>query len=193
MFLKTTAVLASAILALPTLALAAAPPKTPPKVAPKPAPAKAAPAKPGPATESDFDARDPATLIALLNAAGAKAAVAEKEPDTVFVAVTSASVNFSMQFVECNPQGRACKAVLFDNITDKAGPSPGQLNAFNQSSVMCRGYVDKFGKPHVVYSTLLFADDSRERILTQLAAWRRCVGAFREFLKDPTAYLATAP
>ena len=98
-----------------------------------------------------------------------------------------------MQFADCNPQGRDCKAVLFDNITDKAGPSFAQLNAFNQSSLTCRGYEDKTGKPHVVYSTLLFEGDSRQRMATQIAAWRGCVGEFRDFLKDPTAYLASAP
>ena len=164
-----------------------------PKVAPlKGAAAKGAPTRPA-ATDLDFDARNPASLIALLAAAGAKATVAEREADTVFVAVTSASVDFSMQFADCNPQGRDCKAVLFDNITDKAGPSFAQLNAFNQSSLTCRGYEDKTGKPHVVYSTLLFEGDNRARIATQVAAWRGCVGEFRDFLKDPTAYLASAP
>ena len=177
------------------LSLGAAPLSRPavPKVAPlKGAAAKGAPAKP-PAPDLDFDARNPASLIALLAAAGAKATVAEREADTVFVAVTSSSVDFSMQFADCSAQGRDCKAVLFDNITDKAGPSFAQLNAFNQSSLTCRGYEDKTGRPHVVYSTLLFEGDSRQRMATQIAAWRGCVGEFRDFLKDPTAYLASAP
>ncbi|WP_309604558.1 YbjN domain-containing protein [Phenylobacterium sp.] len=180
MLRKTLSVLAAAV-----LSLGAAPPH-------RPAVAKAAPTRAAPA-DLDFDARNPASLIALLTAAGAKATVAAREADTVFVAVTSTAADFSMQFADCSAQGRDCKAVLFDNITDKAGPSFAQLNAFNQSSLTCRGYEDKTGKPHVVYSTLLFADDSRQRIATQVAAWRGCVGEFRNFLKDPTAYLASAP
>ena len=192
MLRKTTALLVAALLAPPGLAWGAAPPAKP--AAPKSTQEKAAPARPArPAPVQDFDARDPATLIGFLNAAGARAAMAHREADSVFVTVASSSVDFSMQFADCNAQGRGCKAVLFDNIADKAGPSFAQLNAFNQSSVMCRGYEDKTGKPHVVYSTLLFADDSRQRVATQIAAWRGCVGEFRDFLKDPTAYLASAP
>jgi hypothetical protein len=98
-----------------------------------------------------------------------------------------------MQFAGCDAQGRACKAVLFDNLTDKAGPTFAQLNAFNQTSAMCRGYEDKTGRPHVVYSTLLFEGDSKARMTEQFRAWTGCIGEFRNFLKDPNAYLASAP
>lgn len=165
-------------------------PKTPP-AKPAPAAAKAAPVRPAPS--ADFDARNPMNLIALLNTAGGKAQVAHKEDDAVLVTVTSTAADFSMQFAGCDAQGRACKAVLFDNLTDKAGPTFAQLNAFNQTSAMCRGYEDKTGKPHVVYSTLLFDDDTKERMRQQFLAWTGCIGEFRNFLRDPNAYLAAAP
>ena len=44
-----------------------------------------------------------------------------------------------------------------------------------------------------IYSTLLFADDSKDRIRQQFLAWTGCIGEFRNFLKDPNAYLAAAP
>jgi hypothetical protein len=177
------------------LAMGFAPkPKTPP---PKPAPAatKPAAAKPaaGAAAPGDFDARNPMSLVDLLNTSGGKAQVAGKEQDSVLVTVTSTAADFSMQFAGCDTHGRGCKVVLFDNLTDKAGPSFAQLNAFNQTSAMCRGYEDKTGKPHVLYSTLLFEGDSRVRITEQFRAWTGCIGEFRNFLKDPNAYLAAAP
>jgi len=58
---------------------------------------------------------------------------------------------------------------------------------------MCRGYEDKAGKPHVVYSTLLFESDTRDRVRQQFLAWTGCIGEFRNFLRDPNAYLASAP
>jgi hypothetical protein len=169
--------------------------KKPPAPA-KPAAAKPAAAKPAQHAEpaGEFDARNPQNLIALLSSAGGKAQVAHQEEDAVLVAVTSAAADFSMQFAGCDTHGRACRAVLFDSLGDnKAGPTFAQLNAFNQTSALCRGYEDKVGKPHVLYSTLLFEGDTKARITEQFRAWTGCIGEFRNFLKDPNAYLASAP
>lgn len=191
---KTMMLIAATLLALPCLGWSA--PAKPKAAPPKPA-ATAAPAKPAAAARAEpageFDARNPASLVALLSTAGGKAEIAKRDEDAVLVAVTSPAADFSMQFAGCNAQGRACKAVLFDNTTDKAGPTFAQLNAFNQTSAMCRGYEDKSGRPHVIYSTLLFGDDTRDRMRQQILAWTGCIGEFRSFLKDPNAYLAAAP
>src|SRR5581483_9769164 len=173
------------LLACAVLLTAAAPKRISPPAAKAAAPSHAAarPEAPG-----DFDARNPQNLITLLNAAGGKAQVAHQEEDAVLVAVTSTAADFSMQFAGCDAHGRGCRAVLFDNLTDaKAGPTFAQLNAFNQTSALCRATEDKAGKPHVLYSTLLFADDSKARITEQFRAWTGCIGEFRNFLKDPNA------
>jgi hypothetical protein len=191
---KPLALIAAAILAT---GAAPAPKAAPPKpAASKPAAGKPAP-KPvsaaKPAADTGFDARDPASMIAVLTAAGAKAEVAHKEADAVFLTVGSIAADFSVQYAGCDAQGRKCRALLFDNATEKASPPLGQLNAYNQTSAMCRGFQDKAGKAHVIYSTLVFADDSRARVVSQLGAWQGCIAEFRDFLKDPTAYLAAAP
>jgi hypothetical protein len=193
MLWKTTALLAAALLATGAAKAPA------PKAAAAPA-AKAAPAKPAPAPAksavspvADFDARNPTSVMAVLNAGGGKASLLQKDTDTVLLTFVSIAANFSLQFDACDAQGRACKAVEFDSIFDQAGPSFAQLNAFNQSSAMCRGYEDKTGKPHIVYSTLLFADDPYEHFRTQMLAWTGCIGEFRNFLRDPNGYLASAP
>jgi hypothetical protein len=194
MLWKTTALIAAALLT------AAAAPK-PAQKAPAPA-AKAAPAKPAPTTAAgkpiaspvaDFDARNPASVMAVLNSGGGKASVIQKDADTVLLSFVSIAANFSLQFEACDAQGRACKAIQFDSLFDQPGPSFAQLNAFNQTSVMCRGYEDKTGKAHIVYSTLLFADAPYEHFRTQMLAWTGCIGEFRTFLKDPNGYLASAP
>ena len=187
-----------ALIAAAILATGAAPaPKAapPPKPAAKLAATKPVAAKPTPkpAADAGFDARDPASMIAVLTAAGAKAEVAQKEADAVFLTVGSVAADFSVQYAGCDAQGRKCRALLFDNATDKPSPPLGQLNAYNQTSAMCRGFQDKAGKAHVIYSTLVFADDSRARLVNQLGAWQGCIAEFRDFLKDPTAYLAAAP
>jgi|SRR5579859_1183190 len=164
-----------------------APPKTPS--------ADQSPAKPAPvpAPVADFDARNPLSVVALLSLGGAKATVVSKDTETVLVSVTSVAANFTALFASCDAQGRACKAVQFDYLDDKPGPTFAQLNAFNQTSALCRAYEDKTSRPHVVFSTLLFADDPFAHFRTQTSAWIGCIGEFRNFLKDPNGYLAAAP
>jgi hypothetical protein len=191
---KTAALIAAAILTMG----AAHKPAAPKAAAPA---AKAGPAKPAPAPAAgkfvspvaDFDARNPTSVMAVLNSGGGKASLLQKDADTVLVGFVSLAANFTLQFEACDAQGRACKAIEFDSIVEQPGPTFAQLNAFNQTSVMCRGYEDKAGKPHVVYSTLLFADAPYEHFRTQMLAWTGCIGEFRNFLKDPNGYLASAP
>lgn len=169
--------------------LAAAPaPKTPPTKAPA---AKAPAAKAAPAVVP-FDATNPQSLMDLLSAAGAKVQTSRREEDAVFVAVTSAAANFSLQFAGCNPQGRACRAMLLDGSLVKGPATTAQMNAFNQTSVMCRLYQDRTGVPHVLYSAILFRSMTRDDAATHLAAWQGCLADSREFARDPVAYLANA-
>ena len=79
-----------------------------------------------------------------------------------------------------------------DGVATLTFNRPAQLNAFNQTSVMCRLYQDKCGRPHVEYSALLFATDGRAEMLTHVNAWRGCIGDFTAFLKDPNGFLAGA-
>jgi hypothetical protein len=189
---KSLTLIAAAVLATGGAPKKAAPAKPAPAAKPAAEAAAPAPAKAQPA--GDFDARNPQNLAALLGGAGGKAQVTRQDEDSVLVTVTSTAADFSMQFAGCDTHGRACKAVLFDYLADsKTGPTFNQLNAFNQTSALCRGYEDKTGKPHVVYSTLLFAGDSQGRMTEQFRAWTGCIGEFRNFLKDPNAYLASAP
>jgi hypothetical protein len=186
----TRAVLIAAAL----LCLAAAPaPKAPPaKAAPaRPAAAKPAPAKPA-APAGPFDAQNPQGVMDILGAAGAQVQTKGREEDSVFVTVTSTAANFSMQFAGCAPQGRGCRAILFDGVRERSGATTAQVNAFNQTSVMCRIYQDKAGLPHVLYSALLFKSMSRDDAQTHLLAWQGCLADGTAFLRDPVQYLADA-
>jgi hypothetical protein len=178
-----------AILPLALLGLAAAPAPKPAAKAPS---AKAAPAKPAAAKAGPYDAQNPQNLLDLLTEAGAKTAASRRDGDTVFVTVTSAAANFSLQFAGCNPQGRACQAVLFDTQVDSFTPNLAQLNSFNQTSVVCRLYQDRAGRTHATYATLVLKSDNRESARTHLAAWQGCLAESRDFARDPVAYLADA-
>lgn len=159
--------------------------------APKAATNKPAAAKPA-ASARALDSRDPASMVAVLSGLGAEATIARRDGDAVFLTVTSASEVFSAQFAGCDAQGRGCQAVLFDRQGGEGAPTLAQLNAFNQTSVMCRLYQDRSGRPHVQYSALLFPNDGRAELMMHLNAWRGCSGDFNAFLKDPAGFLAGA-
>jgi hypothetical protein len=149
-------------------------------------------AKAAPRAAAPFDATNPQSLMDLLNEAGAKVQTSRREDDAVFVAVTSTVAAFSMQFAGCDAQGRACRAVLMDAVRPRSTATLVQLNAFNQTSVMCRLYQDRAGAPHVLYSTLLTRTMSRNDASNQLLAWQGCLADAHDFLRDPVAYLASA-
>jgi len=170
-------------LSLVAVTCMAAAPKPASKPAPRPKPAAAA---------ASVDLRDPASLTAILATLSAKAEVARRDGDAVFVTVTSPTEVFSAQFAGCDAQGRNCQALLFDRPGSGGAPTLAQLNAFNQTSMMCRLYQDKGGRAHVMYSALLFEGEGRSEMLTHLNAWRGCIGDFNAFMKDPAGFLANA-
>jgi hypothetical protein len=177
--------LRKSLLILAALACAAA--------GPKPAPREHKPSAPAPAARpAGFDSRDPATLIALLATLNAEAKIVRTDGDSVFMAVTSPTEAFSVQFAGCDKQGHACQAMLFDRQGTEGQPTLPQINAFNQTSVMCRAYQEKGGRPHLEYSALVFPADGRAEMLMHINAWRGCIGDFTAFLKDPAGFLAGA-
>jgi hypothetical protein len=159
--------------------------------APKPKP-PARPAAAPAARPAGLDARDPAALASVLGGLNAKAEIARRDGDAVFLAVTSPTEVFSVQFAGCDAQGRACQALLFDRQGTEGAPTLAQLNGFNQTSVMCRLYQDRGGRAHLEYSALLFPQQGRAELLMHVNAWRGCIGDFNAFLKDPAGYLAAS-
>lgn len=182
MLIRTAPLLLAALL----LGAAAPAQKAPQKAAPK----AAAPAKAQ--TEGAYDPTNPQSLLNLLATVGAKAAAPRREEDSVFVSLKWA-IDFSVQFAGCNSAGRACQAVLFDGLAGAGAPTLAQINGFNQTSVVCRIYQDKAGKPHVTYATLIMKSDTRDSGRTHLAAWQGCLTEAAGFVRDPTGYLAVAP
>ncbi len=182
----------AALLAAAVLAAGAAPKPT----APKPAPAKAQPVKAQtakPVRDPTFDARNPSNLIEVLAAANAHGEIARTEGDGVMLKVTSPAGSFQAQFAGCDTHGRGCLALGFDASANQRTATLAEINRFNQSSVTCRIVQDQAGKPHMLFSTLLFAETSRGEMIGQIDGWRGCLADFGDFLKDPTGYLASAP
>lgn len=187
MRLRTLALLAAALAT--TGAAKPAAHKAAPAPAKAPVVEQAAPAAPAGA----FDARDPASFTALLTTLGAKAEVANRDKSGVLLKVTSPAGGFTVQFDGCNQQGRVCQGLQLDAQAEAKTATLAELNGFNLSSLGCRLVQDKRGKPHVLYSSLVFATTTRADMLTHVNAWRGCLADFSTFLKDPPGYLAAAP
>jgi hypothetical protein len=156
------------------------------------APAKGAAAK-APKARTPFDASDPAGLIALLAELQAKAETTRSADDSVFLRVTTPAYAFGIQYAGCDARRRACKALAFSTQSDQHTVTLAQINDFNQTSIVCRAFQDRQGKPHVMYATLVSAQDSREAMQAHLGAWQGCLQTFGDFLADPDAFLAGAP
>ena len=170
--------------------LAAAGPKPAAKAPPASRPKPAAGAQ---AAASGFDARNPGSLIELMAGLDARAEIVRTEGDGVMLKVTSPAGGFVAQYGGCDAHGRACAAVQFDASAEARTATLAELNRFNLSSLTCRMVQDSAGKPHVLYSALVQAGESRQAMLADINAWRGCIGDFGAFLKDPTGYLASAP
>mgnify|MGYP000190291328 CR=1 FL=1 len=72
-------------------------------------------------------------------------------------------------------------------VSQTAPVTGAQVNAFNQTSVMCRIYQDRSGVQHVLYSAILFRSMTREDASTHLQAWQGCLADANDFLRDPVA------
>jgi hypothetical protein len=159
----------------------------------KPAPAAAGKSAKPAAPTGPFDARDPASLIALVASMDAKASVSERSETDVKLTVTTPYYSFGAQYVDCAPSGRGCQGVAFSTSSDKQRVTLAQINSFNQTSISCRAFMDKAGAPHIVYATLVFPSDTRDDMRLHLGAWQGCLASFGAFLQDPNGYLAAAP
>ncbi len=157
-----------------------------------PALAAATPAKPPPAAPG-YDARDPASLVALLATMGAKAEVVQRADADVKLAVTTPAYSFGVQFVDCDISGRGCLGLAFTTSSDMRHANLAQLNGFNQTSISCRVFQDQRAKPHVVYAALLSPRDTREEMRRHIGVWQGCLVSFGAFLADPNGFLAAAP
>ncbi len=148
--------------------------------------------KPAPAA-TIADARDPATLIAVLAGLGAKAEIAKPPtPGKVQVNVQTPGGGFGLQFVECDAKGKACHAAVFSTAFDRKGATLTQVNAFNRQAVVCRGYLGEDNRPNLAYSTLLSQRMTAEDLKQHVGVWQGCLGDFSAFTTDPTAYLMSA-
>jgi hypothetical protein len=123
----------------------------------------------------------------------AKGEIVARQDDGVALKITNPAYGFSAQFAGCDAQGRNCKALAFSGVSDQRTATLVQINAFNQTSINCHAYQDGAGKPHAWYSTLVFASTTRDDMVGHLGAWQGCWASFGDFLKNPAAFLASAP
>lgn len=154
---------------------------------------KTAAAKPAAGADGPFDARSPESLVSLLGSMDAKATVTSRTESEVKLRVETPSFGFGAEFVGCSAAGKACRGLAFTASSQDQRATLAQLNSYNQTSVTCRVFQDNAGKPHVLYSTLLSASDTREEMRNHLGAWQGCLTSFGGFLQDPSGYLASAP
>ncbi|WP_304171200.1 hypothetical protein [Phenylobacterium aquaticum] len=138
------------------------------------------------------DARDPAAMIAVLAAMGAKSTLAKSPAGKVLVTVETPGGGFGLQFVDCDPAGKACHGLAFSTAFDRKSPTFAQLNSFNRDQVVCRGVLGADGRPNIAYSTLLSSRMNADDLKDHIGVWQGCLATFVEFTDDPAAFVAKA-
>lgn len=187
-------VTALAALALASSAQAADAPAKPAAKPAAPAAAKPAPTKPGagapPLKIANFDARDPASIVALVAALGAKATITKNQDGQVFLTIATPGGDFGAQMIGCDDKGKACHAMAMFTAFERKGPTLAQINDFNRAQMSCRGILTPDGRPSVMYSTLLTLRATAEEMRQHMGVWQGCLNGFAEFARDPEAYLS---
>lgn len=150
-------------------------------------------AKPAAPPPSGADARDPTALIGVLAGLGAKAELAKSPPaGKVQTDVQTPGGGFGLQFVDCDPKGKACHAVVFSTAFDRKGLTLTQINGFNRQAVVCRGFLGEDNRPNLAYAALLTARLNTDDLKQQVGVWQGCLADFAAFTADPTAFLMNA-
>lgn len=140
------------------------------------------------AAQAQSQARDPSTLIAVLDAMGARGEMDGRDGGQVRLNVVTPGGIFGAEFIGCDEAGQACRALGFTASVDKRAMTLEHLNAFNSRDMLCRAVMR--GEQADIRYGLLLADTQTEGDLREhVAVWQRCLGAFAGLANDPEGFL----
>ena len=179
-------ILALAVLVLASPSVAATVKAPAPKTAAKPAAAGTTVMPKIP----NFDARNPASISALIEILGAKATIPKSEKGMVFINASTPTGGFGVQMIGCDAKGQACHAMAMYAAYEKKGVTLVQINDFNRAQLACRGVMAPEDRPSVMYSTLVNQRMTQEEAFQAMGVWQGCLLGFGEFTKDPAVFLS---
>lgn len=131
----------------------------------------------GPAGAQETSApREPSTLISVLADMQARAELHSQEGEAVRLNVVTPGGIFGAQFLGCNAEGKACRALQFTASIGKRPLTAEDLNGFNEREVLCRAVL--VGEQVDVRYGLLLSDNLTEADLkAHVGVWQGCLGS----------------
>ncbi len=136
-----------------------------------------------------FDARSPEDVLGVLKADGASPKMKKEADGRPYIVALKKGQTFVVRFHRCNDDKTSCQVVVY-NLTFAHDPANvDQINRWNVWSLLCPADREPPGHPHVRFSVLAAASDTRDTVVAEQNEWQACLTDFAEFAHDPEGFL----
>lgn len=139
----------------------------------------------GPASaRADFDARNPADVIAMIRATGAQVEMQPGGEDPTAIG-TVEGFNFGVRFVNCTGGKPPCAVTLFVASWDLDDLTLEEVNNWNDYTFACPAYMDSSTSVIMWMGSMAWASQTRAEATEQFRFFAQCVRDFDGFLANP--------
>lgn len=139
-----------------------------------------------PAHAELVNAKNPATIKAIVESQGWPATLVAKPGEDPYIESNRNGLKFLVIFMNCNDAHKECKTLqYYMGFTDAKGLSLDRLNEWNKSKRFARAYRDDESDPVLEMDVDVdFAGIPRENLGETLNTWASLMDSFREFIFD---------
>jgi len=139
-----------------------------------------------PAHAELVNAKNPATIKAIVESQGWPATLVAKPGEDPYIESNRNGLKFLVIFMNCNDAHKECKTLqYYMGFTDAKGLSLDRLNEWNKTKRFARAYRDDESDPVLEMDVDVdFAGIPRENLGETLNTWASLMDSFREFIFD---------
>jgi len=137
-----------------------------------------------PAHAELVNAKNPATIKAIIESQGWPATLITKADSDPYIESSRSGLKFLVLFMNCNDAHKDCKTLqYYMGFTDAKGLSYERLNEWNRTKRFARAYRDDEGDPVLEMDVDVdFAGIPRENVGETFNTWASLMDSFREFI-----------
>ena len=143
----------------------------------------------GPALAADFDARNPADVLAVLTTNGASGQMTKDADGPAYISAKAGKLTFDAHFSQCNDSRSACGVVVYQIGFSSELVTVDQINRWNHLATLCPAYLTAEKHPHTWMAARTSQNLSRDDVLAQQQDWLTCLDDFDRFTDDPERFL----
>jgi hypothetical protein len=137
-----------------------------------------------PAQAELVNAKNPATIKAIVESQGWPATLVSKADEDPYIESNRNGLKFLVLFMNCNDAHKDCKTLqYYMGFSDAKGTSLDRLNDWNRTKRFARAYRDDAGDPVLEMDVDVdFAGIPRENIGETFNTWASLMDSYREFI-----------